>query len=72
MNSVVSDATAILADKGYDRATLRHDLQERGAAPEIPTKSNRKVQPGAHTPASLSANHQRPVSAAAFDAKGGE
>jgi hypothetical protein len=23
---------------------IRHDLQDRGAAPEIPTKSNRKVQ----------------------------
>jgi transposase len=28
----------------YDSDAIRHDLQDRGAAPEIPTKSNRKVQ----------------------------
>ena len=39
-----SDPGAMLADKGYDSDAIRHDLQDRGAAPEIPTKSNRKVQ----------------------------
>jgi transposase len=39
-----SDAGAMLADKGYDSDAIRHDLQDRGTAPEIPTKSNRKVQ----------------------------
>ena len=39
-----SDPGTMLADKGYDSDAIRHDLQDRGAAPEIPTKSNRKVQ----------------------------
>ena len=39
-----SDPGAMLADKGYDSDAIRHDLQDRGSAPEIPTKSNRKVQ----------------------------
>ena len=39
-----SDPGAMLADKGYDSDAIRHDLHDRGAAPEIPTKSNRKVQ----------------------------
>jgi transposase len=39
-----SDPGAMLADKGYDSDAIRHDLQDRGAAPEIPTKSNRKLQ----------------------------
>ena len=39
-----SDPGAMLADKGYDSDPVRQDLRDRGAAPEIPTKSNRKVQ----------------------------
>lgn len=39
-----SDPGAFLADKGYDSDALRQDLRDRGAAPEIPTKKNRKVQ----------------------------
>ena len=39
-----SDPAAMLADKGYDSDAIRHDLRDNGAAPEIPTKSNRKVQ----------------------------
>ena len=39
-----SDPGAMLADKGYDSDAIRHGLQDRGVAPEIPTKSNRKVQ----------------------------
>jgi transposase len=39
-----SDPGAMLGDKGYDSDAIRHDLQDRGAAAEIPTKSNRKVQ----------------------------
>jgi transposase len=39
-----SDPGAMLADKGYDSGAIRHDLQDRGTTPEIPTKSNRKVQ----------------------------
>ena len=35
---------ALLADKGYDSDQIRQDLRDRGAAPEIPTKRNRKVQ----------------------------
>ena len=39
-----SDPGAMLGDKGYDSDQVRQDLRDRGAAPEIPTKSNRKVQ----------------------------
>ena len=39
-----SDPGAMLADKGYDSDAIRQDLHDRGAAPEIPTKRNRKVQ----------------------------
>jgi hypothetical protein len=39
-----SDPRAMLADKGYDSDTIRHDLQDSGATPEIPTKRNRKIQ----------------------------
>ena len=39
-----SDPGATLADKGYDSDPMRQDLRDRGAAPEIPSKSNRKVQ----------------------------
>ena len=39
-----SDPGAMLADKGYDSDAIRHDLRDRGATPEIPTKRNRKVQ----------------------------
>ena len=39
-----SDPGALLADKGYDSDAIRQDLKDRGASPEIPTKSNRKVQ----------------------------
>jgi transposase len=35
---------AMLADKGYDSDAIRHDLQDSGVTPEIPTRSNRKVQ----------------------------
>jgi IS5 family transposase len=34
----------MLADKGYDSDAIRHDLRDRGTAPEIQTKSNRTVQ----------------------------
>ncbi len=39
-----SDPGALLADKGYDSDAIRQDLRDRGASPEIPTKSNRVVQ----------------------------
>ena len=39
-----SDPGALLADKGYDSDAIRQDLRDRGASPEIPTKSNRIVQ----------------------------
>ena len=39
-----SDPGAMLADKGYDSDAIRHDLWDSGTTPEIPTKSNRKVQ----------------------------
>lgn len=39
-----SDPGAMLGDKGYDSNAIRDDLQDRGTAPEIPTKSNRRVQ----------------------------
>jgi len=39
-----SDPGAMLADKGYDSDAIRNDLRDSGSKPEIPTKSNRKVQ----------------------------
>jgi transposase len=39
-----SDPGAMLMDKGYDSDAIRQDLRDRGTAPEIPTKRNRKVQ----------------------------
>ncbi len=39
-----SDPGAMLADKGYDSDAIRHDLRDSGATPEIPTRSNRKMQ----------------------------
>ena len=39
-----SDPGVMLADKGYDSDAIRQNLHDRGAAPEIPTKRNRKVQ----------------------------
>ncbi len=39
-----SDPGIMLADKGYDSDAIRQNLHDRGAAPEIPTKRNRKVQ----------------------------
>ena len=39
-----SDPGTMLADKGYDSDAIRHDLRDSGTAPEIPTRSNRKVQ----------------------------
>ena len=39
-----ADPDVMLADKGYDSDAIRHNLQDRGSAPEIPTKRNRKLQ----------------------------
>ncbi len=39
-----SDPGVLLADRGYDNDAIRRDAHDRGAAPEIPTKRNRKVQ----------------------------
>jgi transposase len=43
-----SDPGASLADKGYDSDAIRRDLRDRGAAPEIPPKSNRTVTYSVH------------------------
>jgi transposase len=40
----------MLADKGYDSNAIRQDLRDRGTAPEIPTKRNRKVQHSVNKP----------------------
>lgn len=45
-----SDPGVMLADKGYDTDAIRHDLHDRGATPEIPTKRNRKVQHSVSAP----------------------
>jgi transposase len=37
-------AKALLGDKGYDADWLRRALIDRGIAPCIPSKSNRKIQ----------------------------
>jgi transposase len=39
-----SDPDTMLADKGYDSDAIRHDMRDSGATPEIPSRSNRKVQ----------------------------
>ncbi len=44
MDEEAPDPDAMLGDKGFDSDAIRDDLQKRGAAPVIPTKSNRKVQ----------------------------
>ena len=44
MDEEAPDPMTLIADKGYDSDAIRDDLQERGAEPVIPTKSNRKVQ----------------------------
>src|ERR1700749_2576400 len=45
-----SDPGAMLADKGYDSDAIRHDLKDRGAVAEIPTRSNRTVQYSVNKP----------------------
>jgi transposase len=45
-----SDPGAMLMDKGYDSDPIRQDLRDRGTAPEIPTKRNRKVQHSVNKP----------------------
>jgi hypothetical protein len=40
----------MLADKGYASHAIRHDVRDTGATPEIPTKSNRKVQYSVNKP----------------------
>ena len=37
-------AKVVLADRGYDSDHIRETLEEKGAAPVIPTRRNRKVQ----------------------------
>ncbi len=39
-----SDPGALLADKGYDSDAIRRDLRDRGTAPEILAKGNRKIR----------------------------
>ena len=39
-----SDPAIMRGDKGYDSNVGRQDLRGRGAAPQIPTKRNRRVQ----------------------------
>ena len=38
------EAKVLLADRGYDSDHIRETLEEKGAAPVIPTRRNRKVQ----------------------------
>ncbi len=44
MIDALPKAKALLGDKGYDADWFRKALSERGIAPCIPSKSNRKVQ----------------------------
>lgn len=37
-------ARQVIADKGYDSASLRQWLEDQGTVPVIPPRSNRKVQ----------------------------
>ena len=39
-----SDPRAMLVDKGCDSDAIRHDSRDSGPTPELPSKSNRKVQ----------------------------
>lgn len=45
-----SDPGVMLADKGYDSDSIRQDLRDRGATPQIPTRRNRTVQFSASKP----------------------
>jgi len=38
------EAKVLLADHGYDSDHIRETVEEKGAAPVIPTRRNRKVQ----------------------------
>lgn len=44
MQEEAPDPAAMLADKGYDSDTIRHDLERRDSNPVIPIKSNRRIQ----------------------------
>lgn len=44
MDQRESEPGLMLADKGYDSDTIRQDVRDRDGVPEIPTKSNRKIQ----------------------------
>ena len=44
-----SDPGAMLADKGYDSDAIRHDLQDSGATPEIPTRGRKAYTRSATT-----------------------
>ena len=35
----------LLADKGYDSDAIRHQIEAKGAAPNIPPKANRRWKP---------------------------
>ena len=43
MIDALPSAAVLLADKGYDANWFRDALAERGIAPCIPSKANRKV-----------------------------
>ena len=41
-----SETTVLHGDKGYDSDKIRRQIEQQGAAPNIPRKVNRKYKPG--------------------------
>ena len=41
-----SQVNVVQGDKGYDTNAVRPQIEAAGAAPDIPTKSNRRYEPG--------------------------
>ena len=46
MSALPPGIAVVQGDKGYDSNDVRRQIEEAGAAPNIPPKSNRRYRPG--------------------------
>lgn len=46
LRTLPSGVNVVQGDKGYDSNAVRRQIEEAGAAPNIPPKSNRRYRPG--------------------------